>query len=61
LPKKTINELRNALLSLRYEADSKSIMSSIKNNMTAMVPARDENYNNLRKIINTVKRTELNQ
>ena len=61
LPKKTITELRNALLSLRYEADSKSIMSSIKNNMTALVPAKDEDYKNLRNILNTVKRTELNQ
>jgi phosphonate transport system substrate-binding protein len=61
LPKKTINELKNALLSLRNEPDSKSIMSSIKNNMTAMVPARDEDYNNLRNILNTVESTELNQ
>lgn len=61
LPKKTVNELMNALLSLRTEPDSKSIMSSIKNNMTAMVTARDRDYNNLRKILDTVKRTELNQ
>lgn len=61
LPKKTINELMNALLNLRNEPDSKSIMSSIKNNMTAMVPAKDEDYKNLRNILNTVERTELNQ
>ncbi len=61
LPDKVVNKLRSALLSLRDDPDGKRIMSSIKRDVTALVPVEDNNYDNLRVIlkkaekINTVK------
>ncbi len=61
LPDKVVSKLRSALLSLRDDPDGKRIMSSIKRDVTALVPVEDKNYDNLRVIlkkaekINTVK------
>jgi phosphonate transport system substrate-binding protein len=61
LPDKVVNKLRAALLSLRDDPDANRIMSSIKQDVTALVPVEDKNYDNLRVIlkkaenINTVK------
>jgi phosphonate transport system substrate-binding protein len=47
----TINKLRAALLSLRDDPDANRIMSSIKQDITALVPVEDRNYDNLRVIL----------
>lgn len=56
LPVETVEALRNALLHLRFESDAQSIMFAIKENMTALVPAKDDDYDNLKKIMNAVNR-----
>lgn len=50
LSSETVLRLRKALYRLRDDVDGLLIMSSIKKNMTGMVPAKDEDYNNLREI-----------
>lgn len=56
LPEETVNKLRTALLNLKNESNAQSIMSSIKENMTALVSARDEDYDNLRLILTSVEK-----
>lgn len=60
LPDTTVNELRAALLTLKTEPDARAIMSSIKNNMTAFVPADDMDYDNLRAILQELKKIQIN-
>ena len=51
LPKKTIDELRKVLLGIkRHDV----ILSSIKQDVTALVSARDKDYDNLRSILLTL-------
>jgi phosphonate transport system substrate-binding protein len=45
-----VQKLRDALHSLRGKEDSRSIMNSIKPS-TSLVPAKDEDYDNLREIL----------
>lgn len=54
LPDETVNRLRDALLALT----DPSILSSIKSGVTAMVPADDGDYNNLRSIIRSLDQTD---
>jgi len=51
LPYVTINKIRDALLSLKDSPDAPRILSSIKMDVTALVPVEDKNYNNLRVIL----------
>lgn len=60
LPSKTIKALRKALYALEHEKEGKAIMSKIEKNMTGMVPARDEDYDNLRVILKELKRIGVN-
>ena len=57
LPPGKVKLLRKALLDLKNDERGRSIMSSIKPSMTAMVPASDEDYNNLRTILQTLEKT----
>lgn len=54
LPSKTVSILRNALLTL----SDKSVLSSIKSSVTALVPAADSNYNNLRSIMLSLEQND---
>jgi len=54
LPSGTVNSLRNALLTL----SDKAVLSSIKTGVTALVPADDSDYSNLRSIIISLEQTE---
>jgi phosphonate transport system substrate-binding protein len=54
LPAETVNSLRNALLIL----SDKSILSAIKNRVTALVPADDSDYDNLRSIIISLEQSD---
>jgi phosphonate transport system substrate-binding protein len=50
-----VQKLREAFLSLGKAAKGKHIMGSIKPGMSGMHPVKDENYNNLREILRTLK------
>lgn len=54
LPSETVNSLRNALLTLT----DKSILSSIKGGVTALVPADDSDYDNLRSIMVSLEQAD---
>jgi phosphonate transport system substrate-binding protein len=56
LDPETVQKLREAFLSLDKDPNGQQIMSGIKPGMTAMYPAEDKNYNNLREILRTLKR-----
>ncbi len=51
LPAGTVQALRKALYDLKEEQRGAAIMSAVKDNTTAMIPAADKDYNNLRSII----------
>ncbi len=51
LPEETVKKLRAALLSIKNDPDADRIMSSIKKDITALVPVEDRNYDNLRVIL----------
>ncbi len=51
-----IKALREALYGLNKDEQGGTIMSAIKKTMTGMVPANDKDYNNLRTILNTLKK-----
>lgn len=48
--------LKNALFDLKNTAEGEKIMRSIKSTMTAMVPVKDSNYDNLREVDKIFKR-----
>ena len=51
MPEETINKLRAALLSLKDDPEALRIMSSIKKDVTGLVPVTDKNYDSLRFIL----------
>jgi phosphonate transport system substrate-binding protein len=55
LPAETVRALREAMLGLRDEPEGEEVMSSIKKGVSALVPAVDPDYDNLRKILRTLK------
>ncbi len=48
--------LREALYGLNKDEQGGTIMSAIKKTMTGMVPAHDEDYNNLRTILHALEK-----
>ena len=56
LPPGKIKLLRKAMFDLKNDEWGRIIMSSIKSSMTGMVPASDEDYNNLRTILQTLEK-----
>ena len=54
LPSEIVNSLKSAMLAL----SDKSILSSIKSSVTALVPADDSDYNNLRSIILSLEQAD---
>jgi|SRR3990172_9002711 len=56
LPEKTVKQLRAAFYGLKDDREGAAVMTSIHKNMTGMAPARDEDYDNLRGILRSLKR-----
>jgi phosphonate transport system substrate-binding protein len=57
LPAGKVELLRKALFDLKEDERGRIIMASIKSSMTGMVHASDEDYNNLRIILQTLEKT----
>ncbi len=56
LPSGTVKALRETLLGLKDEPGGKAVMDAIKADITAFVPARDGDYENLRIILRELER-----
>ena len=57
LPEKTINDLRKAMFTASESEQGVAALKAIKNSATGLVPVQDGDYNNLRSIIDSLKRT----
>ncbi len=55
LSKEMINKITDILISLKDSPEGRTILGSIKRNLTALVPVRDNEYNRLRQIIKELK------
>lgn len=55
LPEEITDSLREALLDLRQHDPEKVILSALKKNTTALVAVKDQDYDNLRKIMEVLK------
>ena len=55
LPEKLASTISHVLLNLKSSIEGRKAMKSIKSKMTAMLPARDTDYDNLREILGTLK------
>jgi phosphonate transport system substrate-binding protein len=55
LSARIVESLRRAMLELKDEPAGQAVMSSLKQDVTALVPASDSDYENLRKILNTLE------
>lgn len=55
LPAEKVEALRNALLNLANEPNGKEILQAMTPGVTALVPAADQDYDNLRVILNKLK------
>ena len=51
LPKKTVQTIRKTMYELKNSSEGRSVMAPIKDHLTAMVPAEDKEYNELRTMI----------
>jgi phosphonate transport system substrate-binding protein len=56
LPKKAVQVLRKALLDLKNDNEGRAILNKIKNGATGIVPANDNAYDNLRKVLRSLKK-----
>jgi phosphonate transport system substrate-binding protein len=61
LSKNTINALRKALYAIKDTENAQSILSPIKQGMTALAPADDGDYDNLRDLLRKLKERKLMQ
>ncbi len=59
LSARTVQTLREALYNLKNETNGKEILSAIKQNLTGLVPCKDANYKNLRKIMRTLEEQDV--
>ena len=57
LPEKTINDLRKAMFTASESAQGVAALKAIKNSATGLIPVQDGDYDNLRSIIDSLKRT----
>lgn len=55
LPADTVQTLRAALLRLKALPEGAAIMQSIKKDMTALIPAADNDYDNLRTVVKALE------
>jgi len=58
LSKNTINALRKALYAIKDTGNAQSILSPIKQGMTALAPADDRDYDGLRKLLLKLKESK---
>lgn len=56
LPHKTVQSVRKALISLNNRPEGKQILSTIQKNLDALVPGKDSEYDNLREILQVLKK-----
>ena len=56
LPKETVQSLHKALISLKDSPDGKQILSQIQKNLGALAPGKDSDYDNLREILQVLKK-----
>lgn len=56
LPQETVQSLRNALISLKDRPEGKQILSTIQKNLSALIPGKDSEYDNLREILQVLKK-----
>lgn len=61
LPDKTVNALREALYKLRDNEDGRAVLTAIKKGMTGLVPATDKDYDNLRAVLQGLKKRGIHQ
>ena len=54
-----IFEIRNILLNLKNSDEGMKILKGIKKSMTAMGAVADKDYDNLRDILNTLKKRKI--
>lgn len=52
-----IRRLRDAMLTLHQDPEGKQILTSIKKGVTAMVPVKNSDYDNLREILRSLRKT----
>jgi len=52
-----IKRLRDAMLTLHQDSEGKQILTSIKKGATAMVPVKNSDYDNLREILRSLRKT----
>lgn len=57
LPEKTINDLRKAMFTASESEQGVAALKAIKNSATGLIPVQDGDYDNLRSIIDSLKRT----
>jgi len=55
LPEKTVNALRKAMFAVAQSHDGEAILKAIKSSATGLVAVQDENYDNLRIILDKLK------
>lgn len=56
IPEQTVTVLRTALYELKNSPEGVAIMTSIKEGLTAIGPVKDKDYDNLRAILNDLKK-----
>ena len=61
LPEDTISALRKAFLDVKHDKNARTIMSSIRKEMTAFVAASDGDYDNLRALLQKIKKRKTAQ
>ena len=59
LPAEVIDSLRKALFNIKDTKHGRAIMTAIKSSMSAFVPVQDEDYDNLRIIMQTVMKNDV--
>ncbi len=60
LPKQTVEAIRRALLGLKDRKEGKQILSLLRADITALVPAEDGEYDSLREVIRELKQAGVN-
>ncbi|MGD8352423.1 MAG: phosphate/phosphite/phosphonate ABC transporter substrate-binding protein, partial [Nitrospirota bacterium] len=55
LPQETVRALKEALYGMEGDGEGRAAMSAINEDMTALVPGRDEDFENLRKMLRALE------
>jgi phosphonate transport system substrate-binding protein len=56
IPDELAQQLKSTLLNIDKQPDGHKILTAIKGTMTALVPARDSDYDNLREVLRSLKK-----